>query len=138
MVLSVLRVCCLQAEEVQKQSPRACGAAPHLQGDGHSAAVSNLKHGCPSNEKTATPAQVLGSGAESRREHRTEVCARDGQTSSVGRPGSGRPSNLALNLGYYSEEEKQDQSKDEPPVELPQQGGREGQCCGGKNNLDTC
>lgn len=117
----------LQAEETQTPSSGGCGAAPH-QGDGHSAALSIPKHGCSSNEMTSASTEALGNGAASTPEtshaHRTGLCARDRQTSSVVRTGSGHPSDLALNLGYYSEEEKQDQSKDES-LELGQQEGCE-------------
>lgn len=124
------RVCSLQVNETQMQPSGGGGTAPH-QGDGHSAAV---RHAC-SNQMTAASTETLAAGAasnpETSHDHNTGVCARTCQTSPAVRTGSGHPSNLALNLGCYSEEEKQDQSKDEPPLELHQQEGCEGkeQCC---------
>lgn len=125
----------LQVAELQKQSSGACGAAPP-QGDAPPAAVSSLKHSCSSSQTTAASTEALGKGAasapESSRDHTTGLCAGDCQRSSVGRAGSARPSTEALNLGYPSEEEKQDQSKDEP-LEFGQREGCECklvECCG--------
>lgn len=112
-------VCSLQVKETQMQPSGGGGAAPH-QGDGHAC----------SNQMTAASTETLAAGAasnpETSHDHNTGACARTCQTSPAVTTGSGHPSNLALNLGYYSEEEKQDQSKDEPPLELHQQEGCEG------------
>lgn len=127
-MLNVPCVCSLQLEERQKQPS---GAAPP-QEDGHPAAASTLRHGCSSNGTTATSSETLGNGAdpepETSNDHKAGLCARNLQTSPVGRTGSGHPSGVALNLGDSSEEEKQDQSKDEPCLELRQQDGCECEC----------
>ncbi|CAF93184.1 unnamed protein product, partial [Tetraodon nigroviridis] len=117
-----------EGEETQKQSSRGRGAA-NPQGDGLAAAGGTLQHGCSSNETAAASTEALGRGAasdpETTRDHRTGPSARDCPTSAAGRPRGGRPSTVALNLGYSSEEEKQDQPKDEPCLESRQQEGWE-------------
>lgn len=132
MTINVPRVCSLQVAERPKQSSLGCGAAPR-QGEGLSAAASILTHTCSSNQMTSTSTETLGNGAASHPEtsshHKAGLCARNCQTPSVVRTGSGHPPNLALNLGYYSEEEKQDQPKDEPSLELRQQEGCECKLC---------
>eukprot|EP00066_Takifugu_rubripes_P029655 XP_011618921.1 PREDICTED: ubiquitin carboxyl-terminal hydrolase 19 isoform X2 [Takifugu rubripes] len=118
----------------ENQSSKESRAAPH-QSDGHSAAAKSTdsvsKHACLSNEMSSTSTDMLGNGTgvtpDSHNDHKTGLCVRNCLTPSVvGKPtGSGHVANLTLNLGHYNNEEKQDQSKDEPLPELRQEEGCE-------------
>lgn len=117
----------LQGDETQKQSSHGSRAAPH-QSDSHSAAAKSTdsvpKHACSGNEMSSASTDTLGTGAgvtpHSQNDHETGQCVRNCHTASVvgTTTGSGHPANLTLNLAHYNNEEKQDQSKDEPLLEL--------------------
>lgn len=141
-------VCPLQGKETQNQSSngsrenqssKESRAAPH-QSDGPSAAAKSTdsvsKHACFSNEMSSTSTDTLENGPgftlDSHNDHKTGLCVRNCHTPSVvsvGKPtGSGYAANLTLNLGRYNNEEKQDQSKDEPLPESRQEEGCECKC----------
>lgn len=139
-------VCPRQGKETQNQSSngsrenqssKESRAAPH-QSDGHSAAAKSTdsvsKHACFSNEMSSTSTDTLENGPgftlDGHNDHKTGMCVRNCHTPSVvGKPtGSGYAANLTLNLGRYNNEEKQDQSKDEPLPELRQEEGCECKC----------
>lgn len=124
----VLRACPRQGEQTQTHSSRGRGVAPP-QDDGLPAAVMALKHGRSSNETAAASTEASGRAAasdpETSGDHRTGPPARACPTSAAGRPAGGPPARAALNLGYSSEEEKQDRTKDESGLESRQQGGCE-------------
>lgn len=112
-------VCPLQEEETQNQSSN--GSASH-QSNGLSAAATkgadNILNASSSKDITLTFTDVLGNETGLRtNDQNTGLRIRNSQTSSVVRTTtrSGHPSNLALHLGNFNEE-KQDQSKDEPPL----------------------
>lgn len=135
--INVPCVCPLQVEETQNQSSNGSGAALH-QSDGHSAAAdinnSVLRQASSSKEMTSTSTEILGNvdalTLESNNDHKTGLSPSNCQTTVVKTAsGSGHPSNLALKMGSYNEEEKQDQSKDEPELKLRQQEGCDCKLC---------
>lgn len=76
---------------------------------------------------------MLGNGTgitlDSHNDHKTGLCVRNCHTPVVGKPtGGGYATNLTLNLGHHNNEEKQDQSKDEPLLESRQEEGCECKC----------